>query len=236
MCYFTDEEKKTFTVLQNKMSYKVCIALAVVVVIVSLVCCCCYCFAGKKEGFSALAEQNLFAKIQLGGRYQKHYVKNRPDGPPVRVTLAYKGGVDVPDMFSPSHKIVKCSKYAIQFMELNNGKYTDKGFVKIVDNQILLDTNSNNHTIFTFYPVRYPYDKTGSQAYIIFASTNVDDFYKLLNVKVKGGGTIPVLEITERGTLKTSMFKWNPKFLEPISETNNKQLKTEQLFGIEKGR
>jgi hypothetical protein len=31
-------------------------------------------------------------------------------------------------------------------------------------------------------------------------------------------------------------FKWNLKFLEPISETNNKQLKTEQLFGIEKGR
>jgi hypothetical protein len=219
------------------MSYKVCIALAVVVVvIVSLVCCCCYWFAGKKEGFSALADQNLFAKIKLGGRYQNLYVKNRPDGPPVRVTLAHKGVVDVPDMFSPYHKIVKCSKYAIQFTELNNGKYTDKGFVKIVDNKIVLDTNRKNHTIFTFYPVKHPYDKTGSQAYIIFTSTNGDDFYKLINVKVKGGGTIPVLEITERGTLKISTFKWNTNFLNTISETNNKQLKTEQLFGIEKGR
>lgn len=204
------------------MSYRVYIVLAVVVVIVSLVVCCCYCFVGKKEGFSTtLADQNLFVKLILGGKYKQYFVKNTPDGQPISVTLAHKGYVDVQDMFLPTHKKVKCSKYAIQFMELNNGKYIDRGFVKIVDNKIVMDKNSLNHTIFTFYPIRHPYDKLSSQAFIVFASTEEADFNKLLK-----GGKIPVLEMAEGGKFKMSMFTWNSKLASTI--------KTEQLFMIKK--
>lgn len=174
------------------MSYTACIALAVVVVIVSLVCCCCYWFAGKKEGFSALADRNLFVKLKVGRKYQKYYVKNTPDGPPVMVTLVETGSINVPDLFLPL-VTKKCLTYAIQFKDGKKNKdgiHVDRGFVKIEQNRLLMDTNSNNHTEFGFYPMDYPHDQSKTRVYIIFALKK-----PIKSNPIKLGNSIPVLEI-----------------------------------------
>ena len=211
------------------MSYKVCIALAVVVVvIVSLVCCCCYWFAGKKEGFSALADQNLFVKLKIRNNYyQKYYVKNTPAGPPVMVTLVESGFINVPDLLKPLTR-KKCLTYGIQFKDGNKNKdgiYVDRGFIKIENNKLSMDINSNNKTVFGFYPFdNHPHDKSKSRTYIIFAIQSKNP--------IKLGDSIPVLEIIQ-GQISTSMFSWTLKIINPLK---THPIKTEQLFGIEKGR